>query len=240
MAPIVNIAGYQFVTLNELEAWRTKAKNFCEGQPLKGTLVFSPEGINIMLAGADSAIRAFEAWIRSFPEFSRLEFKYSYSEFVPFKRMYVKIKPMLVPGSTHPLKETAPTLNPHELKAWYESGKDFVIIDTRNDYELEFGKFSQAIKLDLQEFKHFEEALRALDPALKAKPAVFYCTGGIRCEKAAPMAQKAGFREVYQLEGGILNYFKECGGAHYEGACYVFDERRALTPEFKASLQQKA
>ena len=234
MSDITNVAGYFFTPLDALEVWQSAAREFCQGKALKGTLVFSPEGINVMLAGAAAAIDAFVIWIASFSEFQGIEFKYSYSDFVPFKRMYVKIKAVLVPGSVNPLHESAPNLAPQELKRWYDAKKDFIIIDTRNDYELVTGKFDAALDLHLHEFNNFEAALQQLDPALKDKPVVFYCTGGIRCEKAAPIAKKAGFTNVYQLEGGILNYFKECGSAHYQGNCYVFDERLALTAEFKA------
>ncbi len=233
MSAIINIAGYAFVNLDQLESWQERCKLFCQSQSLKGTVVFSGEGVNIMLAAEAVAIDAFVTWLRAFPEFSTIEFKYSESDFVPFKRMLVKIKKALVPGAVNPLTETAPNLSPQDLKHWYEEGKDFVIIDTRNDYELSVGKFENAMDIHLNEFKSFEAALQNMSEDIKAKPAVFYCTGGIRCEKAAPLAIKAGFKEAYQLEGGILNYFKECQDAHYEGACYVFDERVALTPELK-------
>lgn len=231
---ICNIAGYLFVPLNALAAWQAKCKDFCSGTALKGTVVFSAEGVNIMLAADEAAINQFVTWFKAFPEFSTIEFKYSYSDFIPFKRMFVKVKSALVPGLADPLTEKAPSLAPQELKRWYDQARDFVIIDTRNDYELALGKFEHALNMQLNEFKNFTKTLEQLDPQLKQKPVVLYCTGGIRCEKAAPIAQKAGFKEVYQLEGGILNYFKQCGGAHYQGDCYVFDERVALTPELKA------
>lgn len=232
---VINIAGYLFVRLTALFAWQQACKEFCRNADLKGTVVFSAEGVNIMLAGPEMSINDFVTWLRNFPEFTSIEFKYTTSNFIPFKRMYVKIKNALVPGLTDPLVESAPNLAPQELKEWYEAGKDFVIIDTRNDYELSMGKFENAIDIHLNEFKNFTAALANIDASLKEKPAVFYCTGGIRCEKAAPLAKKAGFKKVYQLEGGILHYFKECGGAHYEGDCYVFDERKALTPSLKAA-----
>lgn len=230
---IVNISGYYFAKLDNLETWQQQCKQFCQNQAFKGSIVFSIEGVNVMLAGEAKAIEGFITWIKAFNEFKSIEFKYSYSGFIPFKRMYVKIKKALVPGRADPLHETAPNLSPEDLKRWYEEGRDFIIVDTRNDYELALGKFENAMDIHLNEFKHFEQTLANLDPSIKEKPAVFYCTGGIRCEKAAPIAKKVGFKQAYQLEGGILNYFKECGGAHYQGDCYVFDERKALTPELK-------
>ena len=142
--------------------------------------------------------------------------------------MMNKIKAALVPGNFDPLAHKAPSITPAELKRWYEMGTDFVIIDTRNDYELEAGKFENALDIHLHEFKEFPDKIAPLPDTVKQKPVVLYCTGGIRCEKAAPLAQLAGFKEVYQLEGGILDYFKECGRDFFEGDCFVFDERRTV------------
>lgn len=225
---IVNISGYRFIPLQNVEAWRERFYALFAPYVLKGTIVVSPEGVNIMLAGETHMI---DSWIDAFhaiPEFAGLAFKRSLSDTLPFKRLLVKIKPALVPGAVDPLREPAPSLTPLELKRWYQEGKDFVIIDTRNDYELEAGKFKNAVDMHLHEFKEFSERIKTLDPALKNKPAVLYCTGGIRCEKAAPIAAKAGFKEVYQLEGGILKYLELCGHDFYEGDCFVFDERRSI------------
>jgi predicted sulfurtransferase len=86
------------------------------------------------------------------------------------------------------------------------------------------------VNLHIDHFSDFPAAIQQLDPAIKTKPVVVFCTGGIRCEKAAPYMQQQGFQEVYQLEGGILSYFEQCGGAHYQGDCFVFDERIAVNP----------
>ena len=109
------------------------------------------------------------------------------------------------------------------------------ILDTRNDYEIKFGTFDGAVDLDIQEFSAFDEAIDKLDPAIKDKPVVMFCTGGIRCEKASPIMMEKGFKEVYQLDGGILKYFEECGGEHYHGDCYVFDGRVALKTDLSVS-----
>ncbi len=106
-----------------------------------------------------------------------------------------------------------------------------MVIDTRNDYEYDLGTFDNAVNLHLDNFRQFPTAVDKLDPALKDKTVVVFCTGGIRCEKAAPYMQQQGFQHVYQLEGGILTYFEECGRAHYHGDCFVFDDRIAVNPE---------
>ena len=234
MRVVANIGGYLFVPLVQLNIWQEKCKVFTHDHGIKGTLVLSHEGVNIMLAGEQRAITTFVSWFKNFPEFKTIQFKYARSDFVPFKRMLVKIKPFLVPGLL-PLtnRDKGLNLTPYELKCWYEKSQDFVLIDVRNEYEIAWGKFENAINMHLHEFKNFETALSNINPTVKEKKVVFYCTGGIRCEKAVPVAKKAGFKYVYQLEGGILNYFKEYKGAYYQGDCYVFDERQALTSELE-------
>ena len=225
---ITYISGYRFVNLSNLPEWQAQCQAQCLNLGLKGTVVWSTEGINIMLAGTQNAISAWIHWLHQFPEFAGLNFKFSQAESMPFKRMMNKIKAALVPGDVNPTIHHAPSIEATKLKHWYESGKDFVIIDTRNDYELEAGKFENALDIHLHEFKEFSEQIAKLPDDIKNKPVVLYCTGGIRCEKAAPLAQLAGFKEVYQLEGGILTYFEECGRDFYEGDCFVFDERRTV------------
>lgn len=225
---MINISGYKFVPLTMLENWQMHCHAICQDLALKGTVVWSPEGINIMLAGEDHAIHSWINWLKAFSEFGDIEFKFSESATQPFGKMLVKIKKALVPGEVNPLVDSAPALKPAELKRWYEEQKDFVIIDTRNHYEIKLGQFKNALDIGLETFSEFPEKIAALPEEIKQKPLVVYCTGGIRCEKAAPLAKKAGFKEVYQLEGGILKYFEECENAFYEGDCFVFDERIAL------------
>jgi len=225
---MLNISGYKFVHLNNLETWQTACKEECAKLGLKGTVAWSPEGINVMLAGVAKSIQAWISWLHAFPEFSDLEFKLSESAEQPFGKMLVKIKQELVRGDVDPITDVAPAIKPAELKRWYQENKDFVIIDTRNDYELEVGKFKNALDIELEMFNQFPEKVASLPEEIKQKPVVVYCTGGIRCEKAAPLALRAGFKEVYQLEGGILKYFEECGHDFYEGECFVFDERTVV------------
>lgn len=232
---MLNIAGYKFVHLENLQNWQEACRAQCLASGLKGTVAFSEEGINTMLAGPEADIQTWINWLKAFPEFVDIEFKFSESAEQPFGKMLVKIKKALVPGEVNPLVDPAPAITPKDLKAWYENNKDFVIIDTRNTYELESGKFENALDIKLETFSEFSEKIAALPEEIKQKPVVVYCTGGIRCEKAAPLALKAGFKEVYQLEGGILKYFEECGHAFYEGDCFVFDERRAVDDKLKAT-----
>ncbi len=236
MSEIINIAAYKFVTLDELPERRAGLRALSDRLELKGTILLSPEGINCFLAGSREAIDTFLGELTGQPEFAGLEVKESVSDRQPFTRMLVRIKKEIIAFGVEgiqPAKYTSPRVAAKELKRWLDAGRDVVLLDTRNDYEYETGTFSNAIKLDLKDFRHFPEVVAGLPEELKEKEIVSFCTGGIRCEKAAPYLESMGFKKVYQLDGGILKYFEECGGTHYEGECFVFDQRVGLDPELK-------
>jgi len=127
-----------------------------------------------------------------------------------------------------PARRPSRSLAPQTLKAWLDAGKPVTLLDTRNNYEVELGTFRGAVRAGIDRFRDFPSAVPRLPPALKDHPVVLFCTGGIRCEKAGPFLEREGFRHVFQLEGGILSYFEHCGGAHFDGECFVFDERVGL------------
>ncbi len=231
---IINISAYKFIPLFDTEFLQNFFYERLGQIGLKGTVIFSFEGINIGLAGTQEQIDLFDQFLKSQEKFKDIIFKTSPSDKSPFGTLKVKIKNQLVPGGDSrscPLNISAPRISPQELKSWYESGRDFVLIDTRNDYEYEIGSFENAIHYDLVQFKEIENFFKNTAPEILNKPVVTFCTGGIRCERGAPLAKVSGFKEVYQLDGGILNYFKECGDAFWRGNCFVFDDRRAVTPE---------
>lgn len=230
---VLNIAAYKFVTLPEakLADWRICVKDKAVSLELKGTILLSVEGVNLFLAGTDENITEFKAYLADMQVFGDLTYKESFSEKQPFRRMLVRIKPEIVAfglDTVKPEKHTAPYIAPETLKQWYEENREMIILDTRNKFEVRLGTFNNAIDLQLKHFRDFPKALQNLDPALKNKPVVTFCTGGIRCEKAAELMHQIGFQEVYQLEGGVLNYFEKCGGAYYTGECFVFDQRVAV------------
>ena len=233
----LNLAGYKFVKLDGLSELREALRGRCRELSLKGTILLSPEGINVFLAGAPPDIAAFGEFLRADPRFADLKFKESRSGSQPFKRMLVKVKPEIitlrVPG-LDPAGHPAPSLAPAVLKRWLDEGRDVVLLDTRNAFEVEAGSFRNALHLQLKSFGQFPQAAQGMDPALREKTIVAFCTGGIRCEKAAPLLIQRGFRDVYQLQGGILQYFEECGAAHFEGRCFVFDERTSLDGDLQA------
>lgn len=234
----INISAYQFVTLSESEfpALRKQLKETADACRLKGTILFSVEGINCFLSGAREDIEAYKEFLASYPMFSGLEYKESVSDHQPFSRMLVRLKKEIISmgrSEVEPEKKKAPYLTPEMLKRWYKEKKDMIVLDTRNDYEVEMGTFENAMDLNIESFRDFPNAITLLPEAMKKKPIVTFCTGGIRCEKAAQYMLDQGFEEVYQLHGGILNYFEKCGGDHWDGECFVFDKRVALDPQLK-------
>ncbi len=230
---ISNIAAYHFAPLTELESLKARLKAECTRLKLKGTILLAPEGINVFLAGSAQSIAAIIATLCAIDGLAALSVKTSFSEVTPFKRLYVKIKPEIISFGVvgiDPLHQPAPRVAPEQLKQWLDEKRDVVLLDTRNGYEMAYGTFENAIDPKVRHFRHFAQAAAQLPSELKHHTVVTFCTGGIRCEKAAPFLQRQGFTDVYQLDGGILNYFEKCGGAHFKGSCFVFDERISLTP----------
>ena len=134
-----------------------------------------------------------------------------------------------------PAEQTGESISPAEFKQWLDEGRDITLLDTRNDYEIRIGSFENSVDLNLSTFRTFPEAVRN-STLEKDKTVVMFCTGGIRCEKASALMLKEGFQDVRQLEGGVLGYFEEMGGAHWDGDCFVFDRRVAVDPELSQNF----
>lgn len=233
---IVNISTYKFVPVYDTHALRQSFRDFCGGLGLQGTIIVSPEGINIALAGDEQQISLFGEFLHRDSRFADMTFKRSISDGIPFDRFVVKRKNHIVPAAVSvDVRDSEGThLSAETLKKWLDEGRDFTLLDTRNDYEISHGTFDNACHFNLKNFKQIYAALKQCDQQMKRRPLVMFCTGGIRCEKGLPLAKKAGFEQVYQLDGGILKYLEECGGTHYRGKCYVFDQREALKADLKA------
>ncbi len=228
---ILNIAAYRFVALDNLPELRSEMQARCKALGLKGTVLLAGEGINLFLAGAAADVENFLDALRADARFAGIELKRSWSTAQPFKRLLVKIKREIVTmgrPEIDPARTPAPRLAPQELKRWLDEGRDLLLVDTRNQFEVDLGTFDNTLSLGLKSFREFPLATPALAEQARGRTVVTFCTGGIRCEKAAPWLISQGFSDVYQLDGGILNYFEQCGGAHFRGACFVFDERVAL------------
>ena len=231
---VVNIAGYKFEPLeNPVDLVRMYQQK-CDELELKGTMLISKNGINFSLAGTKEATDTIINFLEKDDRFLNIPLKVTYSETQPFRRMKVRLKKEIISlgrKDINPRELTGERISPQDLKNLLDNKEDVLVLDTRNEYETRVGKFENAIDLNLDTFRDFPEAIESLPEEYKDKQIVMYCTGGIRCEKASAVMLKAGFADVKQLEGGVLDYFKETGGAYWEGDCFVFDERVALDTE---------
>ena len=228
---VVNIAGYKFEPVeNPVDLVRMYQQK-CDELKLKGTMLISKNGINFSLAGTQQATDSIIAFLEEDNRFLNIPLKVTYSETQPFRRMKVRLKKEIISlgrKDINPRELTGERISPQDLKNLLDNKEDVLVLDTRNEYETRVGKFENAIDLNLDTFRDFPKAIESLPEEYKDKQIVMYCTGGIRCEKASAVMMKAGFADVKQLEGGVLDYFKETGGAYWEGDCFVFDERVAL------------
>jgi len=231
---VVNIAGYKFEPLIDPIDLVSLYQQKCDELKLKGTMLISKNGINFSLAGTQQATDTIVSFLEEDNRFLNIPLKVTYSETQPFRRMKVRLKKEIISlgrKDINPRELTGERISPQDLKNLLDHKEDVLVLDTRNEYETRVGKFENAIDLNLDTFRDFPEAVESLPEEYKDKKIVMYCTGGIRCEKASAVMMKAGFADVKQLEGGVLDYFKETGGAYWEGDCFVFDERVALDTE---------
>ncbi len=241
MPQFLNVSAYKFAALDDCEALRERLLADCIASSLKGTILLAPEGINLFLAGEADALRGLLDRLQVDPRLADLPIKDSWSHEQPFRKMLVKVKAEII-------RMNHPTIRPHDGRApavdaltvrrWLEQGHDdegrpVVTLDTRNAFEVDHGTFEGAIDWRITKFTEFPAAVQAHKADLEGKTVVSFCTGGIRCEKAAIYLREAGLEHVWQLEGGILRYFEEAGGAHYRGNCFVFDERESLDSELR-------
>ena len=229
----MNIAGYRFVDLDDRDELQAMLRSLCLDLGLKGTVLLAPEGINFFLAGNQTSIEQFTQVLNKDGRFAEIPLKVSYTEYQPFNRMNVRKKNEIISvGLDHirPADFTGEELEPRDFKAMLDAGESVHVLDTRNDYELRVGTFENAIDLDIRTFRAFPEAIQRLPESMKDEPVVMFCTGGIRCEKASAIMMEAGFTNVKQLKGGVLGYFEQVGGDHWNGDCFVFDQRVAVNP----------
>jgi UPF0176 protein len=237
VASVLNISAYLFTRLDDTAELKPALRDRAIAAELKGTILLAEEGINLFLAGDPEAVRGFVAELRRDPRFAALTTKESWSDAQPFGRMLVKVKREIIRmdhPAIRPEAGRAPAVDPATLRRWLDEGADdagreVVLVDTRNAFEVDYGAFDGALDWRIERFTEFPDAAAAAAPELAGKTVVSYCTGGIRCEKAAIYLREIGV-EAYQLDGGILGYFEHVGGAHWNGECFVFDEREALTP----------
>ncbi len=237
--PVLNISAYLFTEISDPAALREACHAQASAHSLKGTVLIAQEGINLFLAGPPSAVREFVSWLQQDPRLASITPKESWSATQPFRKLLVKVKNEII-RMNHPAIQPqtgrAPAVGAATLKRWLDDGHDdqgrpVVTLDTRNAFEVDEGSFVGAVDWRIDKFSEFPAAANQHLDDLQGKTVVSFCTGGIRCEKAAIYLRELGLSEVYQLEGGILKYFEEVGSAHYSGNCFVFDERRGVNTD---------
>jgi len=240
---VLNISSYKFVPLPDAPALRETLLARALRRDLKGTILLAEEGINLFLAGPAEDVRGFITELQTDPRFADITPKESWSDTRPFRKMLVKVKGEIIRmnyPTIRPAEGRAPAVAPATVKRWLDQGHDdagrpVVTLDTRNDFEVDAGTFEGAIDWRITKFTEFPQAVLDHKAELEGKTVVSFCTGGIRCEKAAILMQEMGLDHVVQLEGGILKYFEETDGSHYRGSCFVFDERRAVDADLAAN-----
>ena len=229
MENIVVSALYQFVRLQQPESLRQPLMDFLNQQDIRGTLILANEGINGTVSGTREAIDALYAWFKQHPPLDQVSSKESFFSEQPFYRTKVKLKKEIVTMGVEgidPLKVVGTYVKPKDWNALI-SDPEVLLIDTRNDYEVDIGTFKGAVNPATDSFREFPAYVKEhLDPQKHKKVAMF-CTGGIRCEKSTAYLKEQGFDEVYHLEGGILKYLEEmpADNSMWDGECFVFDNR---------------
>ncbi|MDC0541952.1 rhodanese-related sulfurtransferase [Methylophilaceae bacterium] len=233
----LTIAFYHFVSLENIKQFQPFIQKFCQKNNIKGTILLASEGINGTISGQDISIHNFLRFIRddSFfnDNFKNLEHKESWAEKNPFYRMKVRLKKEIVAlgvDGISPTKKVGKYVTPEE---WNNLIKDpnTIVIDTRNNYEVDIGTFKNSINPKTESFREFPAYVDNNLKNNKSKKVAMFCTGGIRCEKATSLMLEKGFKDVYHLKGGILKYLENIPQEQslWEGECFVFDQRVAVT-----------
>lgn len=238
MTKIVVSAFYKFFPFPDYFLQRTAAKELLNQYGVKGTLLLASEGVNGTVAGSREAIDALNAWFAAHPDIGVVATKESFTDSMPFSKMKVKLKKELISlgAPAHPMAAVGEYIDP---QAWNEliSNPETIVLDTRNDYEVEMGSFKGAINPHIKNFKQLAAYTREQLAAMKERPVATFCTGGIRCEKYTAYLVEQGFKHVYHLKGGILKYLEEIPEEKslWEGSCFVFDDRIAVGHGLQAS-----
>jgi len=233
---ISNITGYKFTTITNTKSLQEEILKHSKRLGLKGTVLISKKGLNFSIAGEIESSKDFITFLLSDKRFSDIDIKTTYNEYQPFRKMLVRIKKEIISmgvDQIDPFTFTGEKISPKELHKKLNNKEDIILLDTRNEYEVRLGTFENAVDLNLDSFRDFPKEIKNLKQEMKDKEIVMFCTGGVRCEKASALMLKNGFKDVKQIDGGVINYFKETGGAFWKGDCFVFDDRVALDKELK-------
>ena len=212
---------YKYIHIEDPEALHQSQRVLCERLGLKGRILVAHEGINGTCEGTLEATEAYITEMKKDARFSDIVYKKSQSAGVSFPRLSIKVRKEIVSGhlgddDINPQTMTGKYLKPDELKAWFDRGEDFVIVDMRNDYEQDVGVFKGSVRSGMKTFRDLPKTAMELEP-VKAKKILTVCTGGVRCEKASGYLVKKGFKDVYQLDGGIVSFMEKYPGEFFKG-----------------------
>lgn len=243
----LNLAAYKFIDWDALPARRDTIEARGLEHGLRGTVLLAPEGINLFVSAPPAAARAWLAELQADPLLADLDVKQSDSERCEFGRWRVRVKKEIITlrqPQIRPQDRRADRIDAATLARWLDNGHDddarpLKLLDTRNAFEAQAGSFDGAIDLKIKAFTEFPAALVANAQALADARVVTFCTGGIRCEKAALLMQEQGIKNVVQLDGGVLRYFEQVGKSHWQGELFVFDERVGVDGQLRATYRGK-
>lgn len=232
------ISFYKYVDVDDPESLAKEHLAWCVENGIKGKVYLAKEGINGSVFGDDETTAKYKEKLRSYEIFSDVWFKETLTDKIAYEKIYVRVKSEIVNSGliNTNLENTAPKLTPEQLLKFYEDKKDFIIVDARNWYESKIGKFKNAITPEITHFREWPAVVESLKEH-KDKTIVTYCTGGIRCEKASAYMREQGFKNVYQIDGGILNFVLKYPDTYWEGGMFVFDDRRVFDPNTKEELK---
>lgn len=219
---------YKYVNIEDVEEFQKRHLGYCKELGIKGKVLVGNEGINGTVSGTQEQVEKYEKALINNKLFRDITFKRSISTEHPFKKTIVRIRDEIVSsGINVNMNNTGIHLSPKELKEALDNGEDLILLDARNNYESKIGRFKGAITPDIEIFRDFPKVAEQIKD-LKDKKIVMYCTGGIRCEKASAYLKEKGFKNVYQIKDGILNYIEQYPDSYFEGRCFVFDDRLSV------------
>jgi len=218
---------YKFTPIKNPDSFKIKQRKIAESFGLTGRMLIAKEGVNATLEGTTKNVKLYIKKLREQKVFKDVVFKESKGNGNAFGKLKVKVREEVVTlgvGSLNIKRDTAPVVTATQLDKMYEKKEDFVVLDLRNDFEIDAGYFENTVNPNLRKFRDLPAKLRKLDN-LKDKKVVAVCTGGIRCEKATVLLKDRGFKNLYQLKDGIHTYIKKFPGKHFKGSLFVFDNR---------------
>lgn len=232
------ISFYKYVEIDNPETFVKEHLNWCLKKGLKGKVYVAKEGINGSVFGTHEQTELYKNRLTDYPIFEDIHFKETYTDQIAYPKMHIRIKDEIVNSGLENIdpKTGGKRLSPEELLKFYEEGRDFIIVDARNWYESKIGRFKNAIAPDITHFREWPDVVESLKE-FKNKTVVTYCTGGIRCEKASAYMIKQGFKDVYQLDGGIISYINKYPDTYWKGSMFVFDDRKVIEPNTKEELK---